>query len=331
MSAEKRKVILDVDTGNDDAVAIMAAVLSKKLDVLGITVVHGNLPLESTLGNTLKVVELLGTDVPVYGGCKYPLVKDLSPGRLVNSAEYRKQIYENGKLINTHASCFDLPEPHILAEKEHAVTWLLHTLQETTEKITLILLGALTNFATVVRMNPKVIENIDEIYCMGGGVDVFNRSMRAETNFFHDPEAAKIVMQCGAKIILVTLDATHSSWFGYEEVDAFRSLHNPYGDFAALMLEERIYAANKMGLRSEQKSALHDVLAVCAVIDSTILTDVRHEYCDVEIGGGMSDGTLLLSTRLRYGNPELPTYIAYKSDPEKLFSMLYTYLKGNES
>ena len=330
MEEKRRKVILDVDTGNDDAVAIMAAVLSQKLDVLGITVVHGNLPLECTVKNTLKVVELLKAKVPVFAGCAYPLVKDLSPGRVVNSDEYRPKIYENGKLVSTHAASFDLPEPAIQTEKENAVVWLMDTLEHTEEKVTLILLGAMTNFATAVRLRPSIIDNIEEIYCMGGGVNVFNRSMRAETNFFNDPEAAKIVMACGAKVILVTLDATHSSWFGYEEADAFRKLCNPYGDFAAEMLEERIYAANKIGLRSEQKSALHDVLAVCAVIDSAILTDVRHEYCDVEIGGGMSDGMLLLSTRLKYSEPEKPTYVSYKEDGKNLFSMLYSYFsKGN--
>ena len=81
----KRKVILDVDTGSDDAVAIMTAILSGELDVLGITTVHGNLPLPYTTDNTLRVVEMLGADVPVYAGCPFPLVQDLLPGRRLNA------------------------------------------------------------------------------------------------------------------------------------------------------------------------------------------------------------------------------------------------------
>ena len=88
------------------------------------------------------------------------------------------------------------------------------------------------------------------------------------------------------------------------------------------MLYHRIYAANLTGARKEPKSALHDVLAVCTAIDPTVLTDVRHETCDVDISGGIADGQLMTSMRYRYAVPEKPTYIAYQADGEKLFAML---------
>lgn len=323
---KKRKVILDVDTGSDDAVAIMTALLSEELDVVGITTVHGNLPLKYTTDNTLRVVELLGSHVPVYAGCPYPLVRDLLPGRRINAQELGEEHVIDGKVVAVHEKELPLPPATIQAQPEHAVSWLLRTLKETREKITLIPVGAMTNIASVLRMDPSVAENIEEIVCMGGGVNVHNRAFRTETNFFNDPEAAKIMLDSGVKVTIVTLDATHSSWFGYEEVDKLRALKTKAADLAAEMLYHRIYAANLTGARKEPKSALHDVLAVCAVIDPTILTDVRHETCDVDISGGIADGQLMTSMRYRYSQPKLPTYVAYRADREKLFAMMSSRL-----
>lgn len=324
---DKRKIILDVDTGSDDAVAIMTAILSDELELLGITTVHGNLPVEYTTDNTLRVVELMKADVPVFRGCGYPMVQDLLPGRRVNAGELKETCIIDGKVVAVHEKELPLPAPTIQAQEEHAVSWLLRTLKETKEKITLIPVGAMTNIATVLRLDPSVAENIEEIVCMGGGVNVHNRAFRSETNFYNDPEAAKIMLDSGVKVTIVTLDATHSSWFGYEEVDKLRTLHNKAADFAADMLYHRIYSANLSGARKEPKSALHDVLAVCAVIDPTVLTDVRHESCDVDISGGIADGQLMTTMRYKYSTPRKPTYVAYQGDGEKLFDMLVARLK----
>lgn len=323
---KKRKVILDVDTGSDDAVAIMTALLSEELEVLGITTVHGNLPVQYTTDNTLRVVELMGSDVPVYRGCGYPLVQDLLPGRRINAREQREECVIGGKVVAVHEKELPLPPPTIQAQPEHAVSWLLRTLKESEEKITLIPVGAMTNIATVLRLDPAVAAHIDQIVCMGGGVNVHNRAFRTETNFYNDPEAAKIMLDSGVKVTIVTLDATHSSWFGYEEVEKLRTLGNRAADFAADMLYHRIHSANLAGARKEPKSALHDVLAVCAVIDPTVLTDVRHETCDVDISGGIADGQLMTTMRYKYSQPKLPTYVAYKGDGEKLFDMMSSRL-----
>lgn len=322
MLKKKRKVILDVDTGSDDAVAIMTALFSEELEVLGITTVHGNLPCQYTTDNTLRVVEYIGADVPVYAGCAYPLVKDLLPGRAVNAQELRKETVIDGKVIAVHEKELPLPKPTRQAENEHAVVWMIKTLTQAEEKVTLIPVGAMTNIATLLRIAPEVKDNIEEIICMGGGVNVHNRGYRSETNFFNDPEAAKIMLDSGVKVTVVSLDATHSSWFGYEKVDELRALHTKAGDFAAEMLYHRIYAANLSGARKEPKSALHDVLAVCAAIDPNVLTDVRHESCDIDISGGIADGQLMTSMRYKYANPEKPTFVAYRADGEKLFSMM---------
>lgn len=321
-----RKIILDVDTGSDDAVAIMTAILSNEFDILGITTVHGNLPLEYTTDNTLRVLDFMGSHIPVYKGCPFPLVQDLSPGRRVNADEVRHDTIIDGKVVAVHEKELPLPAPVSHVQEEHAVSWILHTLKNAKEKITIFPVGAMTNIATVLRMDPSAAQNIDEIICMGGGINVHNRSYRSETNFYNDPEAAKILLKCGVKTTLVTLDATHSSWFGYDEVEKMRQIGTKEAEFAAQMLYHRIYAANLVGARAEKMSALHDVLAICAAIDPSILTDVRHETCDVDIGGNISDGELLVSSRYRYSKPVNPTYIAYRADRKKLFDMLCLYL-----
>lgn len=319
---DKRKVILDVDTGSDDAVAIMTALLSPELNVLGITTVHGNLPVDDTTDNTLRVLELMHSDVPVYKGCGFPLVQDLTPGRRVNADEVRHVRVIDGKVVEVHEKLTMLPEPTRREENEHAVSFLIHTLMRSEDPITLIPVGAMTNIATALRMEPRIKDHIDEIICMGGGINVHNRAFRSETNFYNDPEAAKIMLDSGVKVVVVSLDATHSSWFGYEEVERLRKLSNPAADFAAEMLYHRIYAANLGGVRKEEKSALHDVLAVCAAIDPSVLDDVRLQKCDVDIGGGIADGSLMVSMRLKHSVAEKPTYIAYHADGSKLFEMM---------
>ena len=320
-----RKVILDVDTGSDDAVAIMMAVLCGQLDVLGITTCHGNLPVEYTTDNTLRVLQFLGADIPVYRGAEHPLVMDLQPGRRVNGSEVIKETIIDGKVVAVHEKHLPLPEADKREQEEPAAVWLWETLKHFDEKITLIPTGPLTNIATVLRMDPSVKEHIEEIVCMGGGINIHNRSYRSETNFYNDPEAAKIVLTSGAKTTIVTLDATHSSWFGYEEVEKLKAINTKYTNFAADILYNRIHAANLTGARKEPKSALHDVLTVCAVLDPTILTDVRHETCDIDTGGDLAYGQLMVSMRYRYSEPELPTYVAYRGDKDKLFAMICRY------
>ncbi|HHW31725.1 MAG TPA: nucleoside hydrolase [Clostridiaceae bacterium] len=325
----KKKVILDVDTGSDDAVAIMSAVLCEELEVLGIIATFGNQPLKYTLPNTLRVVEFLKCNVPVYRGFGVPIAKDLTPSRNKNvNTDYTVlERVVNGKVLAIHEKELPLPGPTIAEQPEHAVTWLLRTLKETKEKITLIPVGPMTNVATVLRMDPSAAENIEEIVAMGGGVYVHNITPCAEINFYNDPEAAKIVLNSGVPVTLVTLDATHSSWFGYEEADQIAAVGTPAAEFAANLLRHRISSANRLGIRKEQKSALHDVLAVCSVIDKSILTDLRHEKCDVDIGGNYADGALIVDRR-PVARLDLPTYIAYKADKDKLLSMLCRHLSN---
>ena len=327
METKRKKVILDVDTGSDDAVAIISAILCEELEVLGIIASHGNQPLPYTLANTLRVVEMLGSDVPVFGGCGQPMVQYLSPGRTVNAAHKELEKEIGGKVVAIHEKALPLPGPTIQAQKEHGCTWLLETLQNTKEKITIIPVGPMTNLGMVLRMDPTVANKIEEVVLMGGGVYIKNTTKCAEINFYNDPEAAKILLTSGIPITIVPLDATHSSWFGYPEAKKMMELGNPTAKFAGEMLKHRIDTALELGVRKEPMSALHDVLAVCAAIDKSVLEELSLCSCDVDVSGGVADGQLVVDTR-PVAEYKYPTYVALKGNTEKLFQMLYSHLQN---
>jgi purine nucleosidase len=221
-----RKIIIDTDPGQDDAVAILLALASPdELDVMGITAVAGNVGLNQNARNALKVVELSGkTDIPVYAGCDGPLER-----KLVTAEHVHGQSGLDGPV---------LPEPQIKLRDEHAVDYLIETLRAELEKtITLCTLGPLTNVATALQRAPDIAPRIAEIVMMGGGYfEVGNMTPAAEFNIYVDPQAADIVMRSGVPIVMASLDITHKALSTPERVDAFRHIGNKVGDAVAAML-----------------------------------------------------------------------------------------------
>lgn len=322
----KPKAIIDCDTGSDDAVAVMLAVLSEKYELLGITTTHGNLPVKYTTENTLRVLELLGAeDIPVYPGCNEGMVKLMLPGRMINPDITPIAKIIDGKEVAIHDKYLALPEAKTKPQNKHACVFLLETLRAATEKITLITLGPVTNVGMVLRMDPSVAENIEEIVCMGGGIHEANKSMAAESNFFNDPEAAKLLLECGAKVTVIPLDATRSVSFGHDDAAKIRAVGTPAALFAADLVDHRITAGELLGLSNEPKDALHDALVVAYLIDPTVITEMWNKPLDIEIGGGKADGQLLCDVR-DAGVLKYPQYVAMRGDKDKYLDMLCTYL-----
>ena len=235
------KVILDVDTGTDDAIAIMLALLSPELDVIGICSVNGNRGIEFTTENTLRVVEYLGAaQVPVHRGCVLPMVSTLSPGRRINIPYTGPEDPED----NVHGDYVDLPPATIKPAPGNAVSWLIDTLMESEGDITLVPVGPLTNIAMALRAEPAIAEKIKQIVLMGGGCREANITPSAEFNFWIDPEAAQIVLTCGVPITMVPLDATHKANFTLEDAGELRGWKKPAADFFATIIEKRVAAYN---------------------------------------------------------------------------------------
>ncbi|MFV0243784.1 MAG: nucleoside hydrolase [Qingshengfaniella sp.] len=222
MTTAPRKIIIDTDPGQDDAVAILLALASPELEVLGITCVAGNVPLPLTLINARKVCELARRrDIPVFAGADAPLVRDLVTAERVH-----------GK---TGLDGHDLPDPQMPVQTTPAAEFLIHTLRrEPPGTITLCPLGPLTNIATALKHAPDIAPRIREIVLMGGACfEGGNISPAAEFNIFVDPEAAARVFASGVPITLLPLDVTHKVLITAPRLGAIRALGSPVGDAVA--------------------------------------------------------------------------------------------------
>lgn len=310
------KVILDVDTGTDDAVALMVAALSPDLDLVGATSVNGNTTIDYTTENTLRVFDFIGLpEVPVYRGVDRPLVRS---------------DVKRGMAERIHGDMLNLPEvSHGAAlQPGHAVDWLIETYLASNGDIVLCPVGPLTNVAMAIQKEPRILEAIPEIVIMGGAHDHGNITASAEFNIWLDPEAARIVVNCGRPIRMVPLDATHRALVSTEDAARLRGLGTPAGEAAARFVLQRIdgYDATQPMPRREGALAapVHDALAVCAIIDPSILT-TEHIPVDVEIHAELSLGRTVCDFRFRSGKPA-NVHFAMDADEPKFNQMLLEIL-----
>jgi purine nucleosidase len=220
-----RKIIIDTDPGQDDAVAILLALASpQELEVLAIVAVAGNVGLAQNVKNALKVVELSGVDVPVYAGSIRPMRRTLVTAEHVHG--------------ETGLDGPDLPEPKKKVEAKHGVDYIVDTLRAAEPKtITLATLGPLTNIAMALVKAPDIAPRIEEIVMMGGGYfEAGNITPAAEFNIYVDPEAADVVLRSGVPITMVPLDVTHGVLSTKKRLDRIRALGNKAGVAVADML-----------------------------------------------------------------------------------------------
>lgn len=269
------KIIIDTDPGQDDAAAIMLALASPELEVLGITAVAGNVPLALTGRNARMVTEICGrADIAVYAGADRPLARKLVTAEHVH-----------GK---TGLDGIDLFEPARPLESKHAVDFIIETLRsEPAGTVTLCLLGPLTNIAMVLERAPDVAGRIKQIVLMGGGFfEGGNITPSAEFNIYVDPEAAKIVFGAGIPLTMMPLDVTHKVLTTKVRVEHLRANGNRASVAMADMLEffER-FDEEKYGTDG---GPLHDPTVIAWLLDPDMFSG---RNCNVEIETG-SDLTL---------------------------------------
>ena len=257
-----RKVIIDCDTGIDDALALLLALRSPELDVLGITCVNGNVTLDKVVINTLKVVEHSGKATPVYGGASDPLLPEKS---------------ENAPHIHGTDGLGDLafPEPKTRPEKENAVAFIIRKLMDSEPKIDIISLGPLTNLALALREEPKIIQKVGLLTMMAGAVDFGNTRPMAEFNVFADSEAAKIVFDSDLQKIMVPLDPLwHGGQINHPEILQIEAVvDKPWCDMTAKLLKRSLEMAEgsrRKYAMGEGAIAPPDLLTVAIMIDPAI-------------------------------------------------------------
>jgi purine nucleosidase len=262
-----RKVIIDTDPGQDDAVAILLALASPELEILGLTVVAGNVPLRLTQKNARKICELAGKpETRVFSGADRPLMR-----KLVTAEEVHGQTGLNGP---------DLPEPTMQLQAQHAVDFIIETLlREDGGTVTLCPLGPLTNIALALIREPKIAPKIKQIVLMGGGFfEGGNVTPAAEFNIYVDPHAADVVLRSGVPIVMMPLDVTHKALTTAKRVAAFRGLGTRAGIATAEMLDffER-FDEEKYGTDG---GPLHDPCVIAYLLKPELF---KGRHCNVTV------------------------------------------------
>ena len=264
-----RKIIIDTDPGQDDAVAILLALASPEdVTVLGITAVAGNVPLHLTEKNARIVCELAGKpETLVFAGCDAPLVRKLVTAEHVHGT--------------TGLDGPQMIDPTMPLQKEHAVDFIIDTLRrEPANSVTLCPLGPLTNIATAFQKAPDIVDKVEEIVLMGGGYfEGGNITPAAEFNIYVDPEAAQVVFACGRPITVMPLDVTHKALTTQPRVDAFRALETNVGDTVAdwTSFFER-FDKEKYG---SEGAPLHDPTVIAYLIKPDLFSG-RHINVEIE-------------------------------------------------
>ncbi|WP_171174119.1 nucleoside hydrolase [Ruegeria sp. HKCCD8929] len=272
-----RKIIIDTDPGQDDAVAILLALASPdEIELLGITAVAGNVPLALTAKNARIVCELAGkTDVPVHAGCEAPLTR-----KLVTAEHVHGKTGLDGPV---------LPDPEMPLAEGHGVDFIIDTLRaQDPGTVTLCPLGPLTNIATAFQKAPDIVTRVQEIVLMGGAYfEVGNITPTAEFNIYVDPEAADIVFKSGAPIVVMPLDVTHKALVTKPRNDAFRALDSGVGTAVAEMTDffER-FDKEKYG---SEGAPLHDPCVTAYLIRPELFKG-RHINVEIETQSDLTLG-----------------------------------------
>ncbi|MEE9428362.1 MAG: nucleoside hydrolase [Paracoccaceae bacterium] len=272
-----RKIIIDTDPGQDDAVAILLALASPHdLKVMGITCVAGNVPLPLTAKNARIICEVAGvTDIPVFAGCDAPLSRKLVTAEHVH-----------GK---TGLDGIILPDPTMPLQDEHAVDFIIEILRrEPAGTVTICPLGPLTNIAVAFEKAPDIVERVAEIVLMGGAYfEVGNITPAAEFNIYVDPEAADIVFKSGVSLVVMPLDVTHKVLVTQPHIDRFTALGSKVGDVVASWTHffER-FDKEKYG---SEGAPLHDPTVIAYLLKPDLFTG-RHINVEIETESDLTRG-----------------------------------------
>lgn len=278
--SEQRAIIIDTDPGQDDAIALLLALASPELDVLGITAVAGNVPLALTEANARKICELAGKPgIPVYAGAARPLMRDLV------TAEY---VHGKSGLDGP-----DLPEPTMPLQAAFAPDFIVETIRaRPAGEVTLCPLGPLTNIALALIKAPDIAPKIRQIVLMGGGFfEGGNVTPTAEFNIYVDPEAAHTVFTSGVPIVMAPLDVTHKALTTRARVDALRAKNTPVCEAAAQLIDffER-FDEDKYGTDG---GPLHDPCVIAYLVRPDLFSG-RDCHVAIETGSALTLGMTVI-------------------------------------
>ena len=302
----RRKLILDVDTGTDDAVAIMCAALHPSLELVACTTVNGNREIEHTTENTLRTLDHIGRGhIPVHTGLARPVGRRDFP------------IPRGERDPGVHFVEMPLAPSRSKAQPVNAVEFLIETYRNATDEIVLVPVGPLSNIASALALFPKLVDCVPEVVIMGGGHAITNVTPSAEFNIWADPEAAALVFAAGfRKLTLVPLDATHKATISTEQCRALHASGRPAAEAAAIFIEKRIEGyRGYQPLAGVDAAPVHDALCVASLVEPDII-ETEDYYVAVETKGTLTVGRTVIDTNLRSGR-EPNALVAMNADRER--------------
>ena len=302
-----RRIIIDTDPGQDDAVAILLALGSPELEVLGITAVAGNVPLPLTARNARIVCELAGrTDIRVHAGCDAPLIR-----RLVTAEHVHGKTGLDGP---------QLADPVMALQDQHGVDFIIDTLRrETANSVTLCALGPLTNIAAAFQKAPDIVARVQQIVLMGGAYfEVGNITPAAEFNIYVDPEAAQIVFRSGVPLVVMPLDVTHKALTNRARIEAFRGMGTEPGRMVAEWTD--FFERFDMQKYGSEGAPLHDPCVIAYLIDPSLFAG-RHINVEIET---VSELTLGMTVADWWGVTSRPANALFigSVDAERFYALL---------
>jgi len=277
---QQKPVIIDCDTGTDDAIAIIAALYSPEFDIRAFTTVAGNVALKYTSRNTLNLVRDLGFDTPVAVGAPRPIIRDT----IIHSGD------------NTHGDTglgsLTLPVTNAPFSEKNAVQTIYDEAVACDGELELIPIGPLTNIAQAVMVHPKLKDLIKQITFMGGAMWGGNLTTTAEFNIWADPEAARVVLASGIPLTMVGLDVTLKAALNREDTAEFRAMGTRAGEITADLLD---FMQERLG-RGGEDLLMHDALALGVNINPALVTMNKY-FVDCEIHGEYTSGHTFVANR----------------------------------
>lgn len=272
-------VIIDTDPGIDDAVALAFALYSEEMDVRLITTVAGNVDVQKTTKNTLKLLEFFGKNVPVAVGAQKPLLRPFSDSSDIHG--------------DSGLDGYDFKEPVKKPLEIHAVEAMRLLLNDSTEKVTIVAIAPLTNIALLLSLYPECAQKIDRIVMMGGSTERGNKMPAAEFNIYVDPEAAKIVFHSGVKITMCGLNVTNRAILAENEINKMQDMNRVSSMFLDLFGHYR-GGSVKNGLK------MHDLCAVAFILKPELFT-VQESFVEVETAGTFTSGCTVVDLNNKMG------------------------------
>jgi inosine-uridine nucleoside N-ribohydrolase len=296
-------VILDCDPGHDDAIALLLALASPEVRLLGVTTVSGNQTLEKTTANAIRVLDHVGRrDVPVSAGAQRPLIRERHA-----AAEVHGETGLDGP---------DLPPPSREPEPTHAIDWIAATVTNNPEPVTLVATGPLTNVALFLARYPNLAAKLERVVLMGGAVGEGNITPAAEFNIWADPEAACSAFTSGLHLTMVGLDVTHKALMTPDHAEQLADSGRAGGLVADLYDFFSRFHARRYGWDG---APVHDAVALAQVVDPSLL---QTAYCGVVVDTGPEPSRGRTHVDLRSTTWEPNCHVAVDIDGERFLALL---------